>query len=314
MIDGMEQHNEFPPTAGVFFDDIDRELCNGAIDMHVHLSPSIYERKDTEIAFARLAKAAGYRAAVSKSHATLNADRTQVVRTLVEFDLFGGVVLNAYVGGLNPLAVEAAIAYGGRVIWMPTMHSVQHASVFGQPVYKRLSRVAGTALQAALPQPITVLSDDGRLLEPVYEILDLIASADVVLATGHLSYSECGALIKEARSRDVQRIVVTHAEMESPDLSIEQQRELAGLGAYIEHVPIPLLPQYRRLDPQVIVAAIREVGAERCILSTDHGAANLPHPVEAMRSFLRLLRQLGIEKGELDLMVKQNPAELLNLH
>jgi hypothetical protein len=301
-------------TQGVFFDDLDRELCTGAIDMHVHLAPSIFARKDTEIGFARLAKAAGFRAAVSKSHATLNADRTGVVRELTGFDLFGSVVLNQYVGGINPHAVEAAITYGARVVWMPTMHAAAHVARHGQPVYSRLTRTKGRGSRAAKhPTPITVLNENGGLREPVVEVLELIADANIVLATGHLGYEECKVLVPEARRMGVKRIVVTHVELEVPQLSIAQQKELADAGAYIEHIPMPLLPTHERLDPKALIAAIEAVGAERCVLSTDHGTAYAAHPVEGMRWFLRLLHHLGVKMTDIDRMVKQNPRELLDL-
>jgi len=55
------------------------------------------------------------------------------------------------------------------------------------------------------------------------------------------------------------------------------------------------------------------VGAEYCIMTTDFGQIdNSPAP-EGMRAFIRALLQGGIEEKEIEIMVKKNPARLLNL-
>ncbi len=78
----------------------------------------------TEVEVLRDAKEYGTRAIVSKCHYCLNADRMALVNSLVEgIACFGGVVLNPPVGGINPSAVEAAIRYGGKEIWMPSFYS-----------------------------------------------------------------------------------------------------------------------------------------------------------------------------------------------
>ena len=300
----------------LWWSDEDRALMEGACDLHVHLEPCMFTRQTSELEFAIFARTAGYRAAVSKCHHTLNADRVQAIREQVRgFELYGGIVLNHFVGGLNPYAVEASITSGGKITWMPTMHAANHVSTFGTPAYARLNRKSDldASQLSGARAPISILDEDGRLKSEVHDILELIATSGTALATGHLSYEEMTVLIRAARDRRVEKLIVTHAEMEVSNLAVEQQVELAGMGAYIEHVILPILPLYRRLDPDAYLAAIRAVGPERTILSTDTGQPYNPHPIEAMRVFARTLLYKGLERADIDLMLKRNPAELIGI-
>jgi hypothetical protein len=296
--------------------DEDFELMQGACDLHVHLGPCIYERQTNELDFPRLAHAVGYRAVLSKCHHTLNADRLELVKRVIpDFEIHGGIVLNHFVGGLNPYAVEASFASGGRAVWGPTMHAANHVRTFGTATYARL-RPKAVHTAADLPaarSPISAFDDDGRLRPELYDIVDLVAANNGILASGHFGFDETLALFTVARERGVQKLIVTHAEMEVSNLNVEQQRVLADLGAHIEHVLLPCLPIYRRLDPAEITHAIKEIGPERTILSTDLGQGYNPHPIEGMRQFVRTLLYAGLQQADVDRMLKRNPAELLGV-
>jgi len=316
----MRSGLELAPEPADYFpwwSDDDRELMLGACDLHVHLAPCIYTRQTDELAFPKAARAAGYRGVLSKCHHTLNGDRLELIRNVVnDFEIHGGIVLNHYVGGLNPYAVEASLMSGGRAVWMPTLHSANHLKTFGSSSYARLSSRRAVSRSAATlhpRQPIAGLDEDGKLQPELYDIIDLVADAGAILATGHFGFDEIRPLVAEARRRGVEKVIVTHAEMEVSNLDIGQQRELADLGAYIEHVLLPCLPIYRRLDPEKIAHAIREVDAQRCILSTDMGQVYNPHPIEGMRQFAQTLLYEGVSKGELDRMLKTNPSQLLGV-
>jgi predicted metal-dependent phosphotriesterase family hydrolase len=59
--------------------------------------------------------------------------------------------------------------------------------------------------------------------------------------------------------------------------------------------------------------AIRKVGPEFCILSSDLGQKGNPLPADGLAEFVTALRMRGFTDQELDRMVKQNPAKLLAL-
>jgi hypothetical protein len=62
-----------------------------------------------------------------------------------------------------------------------------------------------------------------------------------------------------------------------------------------------------------MATAIRAVGPELCILSSDLGQAGNALPPDGFGAFLVALRARGFTEAEVDRMSKQNPARLLGL-
>ena len=62
-----------------------------------------------------------------------------------------------------------------------------------------------------------------------------------------------------------------------------------------------------------ILEAVRSVGAERCIMSTDLGQAHNPAPAEGMRMAIATMLRCGLTEREIEVMIKANPAKLLGL-
>ena len=80
---------------------------SGVIDLHVHAGPDVRERKMTAAALVRAARATGMRALLIKNHHTGTAPVAAALReTVPGIEVFGGLALNEWVGGLNPGAVE----------------------------------------------------------------------------------------------------------------------------------------------------------------------------------------------------------------
>ena len=103
---------------------LEDEALAGVIDFHCHSGPDSRPRSVTDIEIARLAKRAGMRGLVLKNHYTMTADRAALAMQIVEgIEIFGGIVLNRAVGGLNAEAVRQMTEFeGGRckVVWLPT--------------------------------------------------------------------------------------------------------------------------------------------------------------------------------------------------
>ena len=269
----------------------------GLIDIHIHSAPDVQARYGDDIHVARQAEEAGMRAILLKSHVTLTADRAAIAEKGVrELRVFGGLALNEPVGGLNPAAVEVAAKMGAKEIWMPT-RSAAH-------VHR----------QEGKPGGISLLSGSGELLPEVYEILDLIGQADMILGTGHISPAESLALARAARKKGLRKILVTHPEAAFIRMPVELQASLAREGAYFERCFVdttPLMPSPVSLDE--IAAAIRRVGVASTILSTDFGQADNPPPIEGMRCYLSALVSAGFKPAEICKMAGENPASLLDL-
>jgi hypothetical protein len=100
------------------------ELLRGAIDLHCHSGPDIVPRSVNDIELAQLARAAGLRAVVIKSHHTPTAARAQLASIAVPgIEVFGGIALNHAVGGLNAEAVRRMSemdGHRGKFVWLPT--------------------------------------------------------------------------------------------------------------------------------------------------------------------------------------------------
>ena len=271
----------------------------GMIDMHVHAAPDVVARSVDGVDAVRLAKAGGLRAIVLKNHYEPTASWAYFAGKAVPgIEVFGGVALNLSVGGVNPAAVSrmARLLGGrGRIVWMPTFDAEN------QVRHSRESR------------PPAAVSRDGRLLPEVLEVLDLIGKHGLVLATGHSTPAENRLLIREARARGIERIIVTHAMLAPVRMSVEQMKEAAGLGAFIEFAYNGLIGPNREFTLEQYAAAIRQVGPERCILASDLGQAGNPLPPDGLRSFLEGMKKHGFSALEIRRMAADNPAMLLGL-
>ena len=284
------------------------EVLEGATDLHFHATPDLHDRLLDEVEIAREAREAGMKAVLSKAHYGINATRMHYVSKAVPgIHAFGGVVLNPAVGGLNPSAVEAAIAFGAKEVWMPSIFSDAHIKHFKGTYGTMPGRVKWPE------KGISILDQEGKLVPAVKEILDMIAEANIILGTSHCSAEESRILIDEAFRRGVKKILVTHPHNEVPDLSLEVQLEFAKKGAYLEHCFLPTTPMFFNARIKDVIDVIRRAGPERCVMATDFGQVFNPSPVEGLRMFILSLMNQGISGEEIHIMVRKNPAKLLGL-
>jgi hypothetical protein len=289
----------------------DRALIEGVIDMHLHATPCLIDRPFSEHEIAVQARDAGYRGLVLKSIFSPNADRVELLRPLVPgLDLFGSVVLNQSVGGLNPEAVRAAIGFGVKVVWLPTVHAAHHVRHFGEPSYpwQKQRGLASTDIV-----PITLLDEAGVLKPEVAEIIALCRAAGLVLGTGHISLDEIMAVLREARRIGYEQVVITHVGWHATDWPLAEMKKMLDLGCTFEFCVNPLMPNRQQASPKDFAARIKGVGARHCIVATDLGQHDNAHPIEGFRMWLRILKELGFSEDELELMSRRNPAWLLRL-
>ena len=271
---------------------------DGVIDIHAHSGPDSTPRSIDAVDLAKLAKQRGMRGLVLKNHYESTAALAYVVRKEVPgIEVFGGIDLNRSVGGINPAAVERMILMQGgwgRVVWMPTFDSEN------QVRFSKENR------------PFVPVAKDGRLLPEVTQVIALAAKNQLTLETGHSSPEEGLLIVREGRRQGVRHMVVTHALSPPVRMSIQQMREAAKEGAYVEFVYSALLgPNGLKIEDYV--QAIREVGPVSCILSSDLGQpANPLHP-DGLSAFFQALRDRGLSQADIDLMSKTNPARALGL-
>jgi hypothetical protein len=272
---------------------------DGVIDIHVHTAPDSTPRSIDAIDLARLAESRGMRAIVLKNHFAPTASDAYLVHKVVPgIQVFGGIDLNLSVGGMNPAAVEKmALTTGhlGKVVWMAT--------------YDTYAQV----MKAKEQRPYVAVSRNGELLPEAKAVIAMIAKYNLVMATGHNSPEDDLLLIQEARKQGVKEMVVTHAMLTPTSMTIAQMQEAAKLGAYIEFVYNGLIGNSKQFDFADYAKAIRAVGVDHCILSSDMGQpANPLHP-DGLQLFFDGLKKQGLSQADIDAMSKVNPARLLSL-
>jgi hypothetical protein len=296
---------------------VDDPALKGAIDIHSHVDPDGYGPGHNGRAFdamelARLAQEAGMRGFVIKMHYDQSADDAYLVRTQYpDLEILGGIGTNFATGGLNPSAIRqmADVKGGwGRIVWMPTWDAKHYVENNGND------------------RPFITVAKDGELVPEAKALIAAVAEVNgktrssqgkVVLATGHNAPEEVLLIVEEARRLGLD-VLVTHPLLESVGMSVEQMQQAVAMGAYLEFVS-----SFANTEETIAeyAKAIKEIGAEHCIVSSDRGQGRgeeghdspaLSH-VEGLALAAQALRRNGFSEAELDLLFKTNPARLLGL-
>lgn len=224
---------------------------DGVIDMHVHTAPDVIQRTYNDLELTDAAVRTGARAIVMKGHhcptvarAALCIAYNRKAHPDNAFFMFGGLVLNREAGGLNPAAVQTALAMGAKVIWLPTVDAANE--------YRKRGKSGG----------IQMTDERGFLLPELREICKLIKEYDAVL-------ERCF-------------------------------RQPLPNGQWVSNVA-------RNAE------AIRQLGADNTILSTDCGDPADPPWEYAMAQYLHDMEAHGVSCDALRRMTQTLPAQLLSL-
>jgi hypothetical protein len=281
----------------------------GAIDFHCHSAPDTVARSVSSFDVVRNAKAAGMRAVVLKNHFVSTAALAQLaVDEIGGIEVFGGIVLNRSAGGINAEAVRKMAQVAGkrgRVVWLPTFDA-QNQIAFGR-----------------VDRPFVAVVKDDQPVAALAEVFQAIAASDLIFATGHSAPAESLVLLRAAKAAGVKRLLVTHVLTDPTRATLEQMKQMAALGAVMEmtwlaHLGAPLsqspgAPVSKAVPIADAARAIREIGAEHFILTSDLGQANNPLHPAGLRAFIAALREQSVSDAEIDRITRTNPAQLLGL-
>lgn len=277
------------------------KIYQGSIDMHVHVAPDPdWDRRFDTLATARIAANNGMRGFVAKSFYYNTTTECRIVNQVVEgISAFGSVTIG-YVttGGLEnaPATIETHAKLGCKVIWFPAFDAAY--------CRKGTGRTGG----------IWILNEDGSLKQEAKDILSIAKEYDMVVCKGHMSYAETKALFEEGAKMGLTKMVNTHPLSDAWGLfSKDEIKYLSSLGVYTEMVFGNLMPRLGSLDPADYVDLCHELGAEKCIMSTDWAQCMDPSPAEGMRFFVGTMLQFGCTNEEVEIMCKRNPAKLLGI-
>lgn len=275
----------------------------GIIDMHIHSAPDIRQRKLDDLQLMEAAVERGVRAIVIKSHMVPTVDRATLVNKIrqekypdSDFQMFGSLVMNLPVGGINPWAVEASIKLGAKEIFLPTMTAENHCKKENKEHY------------------VSVVKD-GKIVEPLKDVFNLVRDYDVALGTGHISPSEIFTVVEAARDAGVKKIIVTHPEFHIVGMSLEEEaRIVKDYDVLLEKVyaqPIGGGVYKKNLPDNV--AHMKKIGCEHFIVSTDGGQMQNPEWYNTIAEYIDYLYDSGFSQEEIDVMTKKNPGKMLGI-
>lgn len=233
--------NEFFSEANYHISDTAWDLLKGAIDIHVHSNPTMgdgFVLDDFEL--VREYEDHGLKGVCIKCHEFGTFFRAKIAQKYAvqgdDFKVYGSLVLNEHVGGLNPVAVESAINSGAKLVFFPTFCAQNQIDIWtGTECYPFYSpEVVGMTLKTFSSNGIHLLDEEGKVKPEVVEILALVRDADIAIASGHVSNRESYEVFKVAKNMGVRKMVHQHIDWRTSEMSIGMQREMAKLGVKLE--------------------------------------------------------------------------------
>jgi len=307
-----------PPPAEPLrpFEAAGTDLLRGAVDSHIHCCPHINRRTITLFDAVRHTASVGM-AGIGLMDVFANTSGYAAIarRELghLGVDVFGGIILEPYVGGLSPRSVTTALGMGygdggARFVSLPCHHTAFVARSEGRST---------AYIETTLSVPET-----GPLPDPLGEIIDLCVEADVVFNLGHLSGPEMVRVAEAAAARGATRILAPAGYL-APD----EAHALIAAGAVLEYsffvmshatdVPQTMIDaekhRFARADVATIVSILKEAPPDRVILSSDSGAFVLPLPVEALREIVVMMIGCGVPEEAVRTMITTTTADLFKV-
>ena len=288
-------------------------LLSGAYDLHVHSSPDVLPRKMDDVEMAQRIITSGMKGYAIKSHYFCTSERAETIRKLFpRCNAVGSITLNSSVGGINPMAVEMAGRSGAKLVWFPTVDSEHELAYLAHSPSQKLpywAQIKEQMKAEGVSSPTICILQNGKLKDEVFGVLDIIARFKMILATSHISKPETFALIKAAKERKVERIIITHVDFPSTFYTVEEQKELLKSGAFVEHCYTT--PATGKVAWDVAVEQIRAIGKDRVVLTTDLGQATAVYPDEGLALFGQKLLSNGFSEADVRTMIVKNPASLI---
>lgn len=289
------------------------ELIRGAGDVHVHTSPSLVPNRKSNIwGLIEACEARQMAFAVVKWHHGDSFSAARVVNDLHHgpFRIYGGIVLNRPVGGLNPAAVDTAITLGAKIVWLPTLDSQGHGEAIGQLGGFPFQQVRRSRWPA---EGLSVTGEDGELKAEVKDIVELVSGTETVLASGHITVGEIVALQRFIRRERRQvNLLVNHVDFSVPALTASDIEELAAPNVWFE-LAYFTISALGHSSIEAMTALIEARPDAQFVLATDSGQEKNPIAPDAMLAFISLLLDNGLRAERVERMLRRDTRALLKL-
>lgn len=290
-----------------------REILEGVIDLHVHCGPSCANRELCAGEMAQKAAKFGYKGFLIKDHyfpTIMSAVLMEKHFGSGNLKVFGSLALNNSVGLFNLKAIDVACQMGAKIIYMPTVSSKNH-------IDKHKGKMFAGGGQATIDEkPVYYLDDEGNLLPEVVKVLTFIASKeDLILGTGHGTPDEIDALIHQAVSLGIKKILVNHPYY-IIDADIDLIKNWVKMGVFIELNACQFTPSSKWFSFPIrkIVEILEIVPIEQLITCSDLGQRGNIGPVEGMYELLMLLlKEVKMTESQINMVSKVTPARLVGI-
>ena len=283
----------------------------GAVDLHIHSYPCVFQRRIDDRQAAQAASDAGMEAIILKSHHESTVSRAYLLQSeFPDLKIFGGVVMNQFVGGINPAAAEVSLRLGAKEVWMPTIDAAHHVEVHGA---RGTYDVQASGGQFTWGDPISAVVD-GKVTNEAMVVLELIAKHDAILGTAHLSLNEIGVLVRTAHERGVKKILITHPYFKVPaGMNVDFLKEMVRLGAIAEFGYCTISPMWAYVNLDFTKGIMDDLGYDNCLVMSDTGQSHNPLPPEALWLYGQGLYEKGVSPANVDKLIKSTPRAMLGL-
>jgi hypothetical protein len=303
-------HYPYPPGGPTATD----RILEGAIDFHHHGYPEISFDQRTrmdDIDEMTIARGAGMTGVVLKSHMWPTVGRAyQLKQRLQGLEIIPSITLNFAVGGLNPLAIEAAGRQGAKMLFMPTWSAAHDIELGGMSAHlKHFINRAHIDLKP--DRGIRLTSPEGKLNAETKECLDVAREFGMVVCSGHVSPAESIALADGAKEYGIEEVIFSHPDSGSVQAKREDIRDMVQLGAVCEFCALGCLPMFQRIHPKDFVDILGEIGADKTVLTTDYFFEWAPPASETLRMLIGTFLDLGVSEADVRKMVRDTPARVL---
>ena len=299
----------------------------GTIDVHCHAT----DGQQDPLGVAKLASKSGmrgllYKTIVGRSDPAKAARGVQ--KALDDWAAREGVTpITCWVGNsvtegyTVPIRLEWSkklLDDGCVALWMPNVNAANTLSVVGgrpimwDPNANKDDHTEPLPWEMALKCGHYLLDDGGKLKPTVQDIFRLSADRGTAVFFGHPTKRELWAMAEMCQKLNFKRGVIDHPFSPFVNLSIEEMKDAAGMGLWINFTYDELSPLLG-IDPQMMYDAVRTVGPKHCTLSSDCGEPLFPNSVEGMRLMNYYMTAFGCTAEEIRIMMQVNPAFIVGL-
>ncbi|WP_457255192.1 DUF6282 family protein [Pedococcus sp. P5_B7] len=284
--------------------------------MYCHANPDLFVRSCDDVGLARQYAKAGFAAALHRHHFSSTVERAEISSAITRFRLYGAIVLNESVGGINPRGVEVALRYGARMVVFPTLSSAHYSLTRW-----RLAKTANEGVNFGNAR-LTYADEDGKLTSEAREVLALVRDHGAALNVGYGSPLERLSVAREASRIGVRACVMTNPTLYERQPTFRQQ-SLASIEAFldipntfVEFTAYSMDASYvAGVDPLLhdvtVGVVIRHPG--RVILSSDGGMSDAPEPTLLLQAAVGALADTGLDDRLIRPLLHDVPALVLNL-